>query len=64
VAKAREAGDILAWTYSIRGEGHVEEIAPGSNTWTSVAAGLESVFRTRDGSWTVYLPASAPPSAD
>ncbi len=33
VAKARAAGDILAWTYSISGDGHVEEIAPGSRTW-------------------------------
>jgi acetyl esterase/lipase len=57
VADARKAGDIKAWTYSIRGEGHVEEIAPGSNTWESVASGLESVIRSRDGSWTVYLPA-------
>jgi acetyl esterase/lipase len=58
VARARAAGDILAWTYTVRGEGHVEEIAPGSKTWASVAASLESVFRSRDGSWTVYLPAS------
>lgn len=58
VAKARKAGDILAWTYAIRGEGHVEEIAPGSKTWASVAASLESVFKSRDGSWTVFLPAA------
>jgi acetyl esterase/lipase len=58
VAAARKAGDIKAWTYSIRGDGHVEEIAPGSRTWESVAASLESVFASRDGSWTVYLPAA------
>lgn len=57
VSQARDAGDIRAWTYAIKGDGHVEEIAPGSKTWASVAAGLESVIRSRDGSWTVYLPA-------
>jgi acetyl esterase/lipase len=60
VAKARAAGDILAWTYAIPGDGHVEEIAPGSRTWSAVAASIESVFRSRDGSWTIYLPANAP----
>jgi acetyl esterase/lipase len=64
VAKARAAGDILAWTYAIRGEGHVEEIAPGSLTWASVAASVESVFKSRDGGWTVYLPAAPPATAD
>jgi acetyl esterase/lipase len=59
VAKARKAGDILAWTYAIPGDGHAEEIAPGSRAWSAVAASLESVFRSRDGSWTIYLPASA-----
>ncbi len=58
VAQARKAGDILAWTYAIHDEGHVEEIAPGSRTWASVAASLESVFKSRDGSWTVFLPAA------
>jgi acetyl esterase/lipase len=56
VAKARAAGDIRAWTYSIPGEGHVEEIAPGSVTWAAVTASLESVFASRDGSWTIFLP--------
>ena len=60
VVKARAAGDILAWSYAIPGEGHVEEIAPGSGTWSAVAASIESVFASRDGSWTLYLPAAAP----
>ncbi|THD64586.1 alpha/beta hydrolase [Phenylobacterium sp.] len=60
VVKARAAGDIRAWTYSIPGEGHVEEIAPGSTTWASVAMGVESVFASRDGSWTIFLPPKAP----
>jgi pimeloyl-ACP methyl ester carboxylesterase len=51
VAKAREAGDIRAWTYSIPGEGHVEEIAPGSKTWAAVTDGLQSVFHSKDGGW-------------
>jgi acetyl esterase/lipase len=59
VARARAAGDILAWSYAIPGDGHVEEIAPGSGTWSAVAASIESVFRSRDGSWTLYLPANA-----
>lgn len=57
VAKARRAGDILAWTYAIKGDGHVEEISPGSGTWSAVAASIESVFASRDHSWTLYLPA-------
>jgi acetyl esterase/lipase len=60
VAAARRAGDILAWSYAIPGDGHVEEIAPGSGTWSAVAASIESVFRSRDGSWTLYLPAKTP----
>lgn len=60
VAKARAAGDIRAWTYAIPGEGHVEEIAPGSTTWSSVAMGVESVFTSHDGSWTIFLPPQAP----
>lgn len=60
VAKARAAGDIRAWTYAIPGEGHVEEIAPGSTAWSSVAMGVESVFASHDGSWTIFLPPQAP----
>lgn len=54
-ATARVAGDIRAWTYAIPGEGHVEEIAPGSKTWAAVAAGVESVFRSRDHSWPIEM---------
>jgi acetyl esterase/lipase len=56
VAKARAAHDIRAWTYSIPGEGHVEEVSPGSATWSSVAMGVESIFASPDGSWTIFLP--------
>jgi acetyl esterase/lipase len=55
VAKARAAGDIRAWSYAIPGEGHVEEIAPGSRTWAAVTAGLDSVFHSRDGAWVLRL---------
>jgi len=51
VARARAAGDIRAWTYAIPGEGHVEEIAPGSKTWAAVTDGLQSVFHSKDGGW-------------
>ncbi|MFL5298187.1 MAG: alpha/beta hydrolase [Phenylobacterium sp.] len=61
VEKARAAGDIRAWTYAIPGEGHVEEIAPGSKTWAAVAAGVESVFRSRDHSWPVVMKTPTPP---
>ena len=55
VAKARAAGDLRAWTYAIPGEGHVEEIAPGSRAWAAVVQGLDSVFHSRDGSWALQL---------
>jgi acetyl esterase/lipase len=55
VEAARAAGDIKAWTYAIPGDGHVEEIAPGSKTWAQVTAGLLSVLRSRDGSWPVQM---------
>jgi acetyl esterase/lipase len=55
VAKARAAGDIRAWSYAIPGEGHVEEIAPGSRTWAAVTAGLGSVFHSPDGAWVLQL---------
>lgn len=55
VGQARAANDIRAWTYAIAGEGHVEEIAPGSRTWAAVAAGLDSVFHSPDGSWVLQL---------
>ncbi|HEY3947642.1 alpha/beta hydrolase [Phenylobacterium sp.] len=55
VAKARAKGDIRAWTYAIPGDGHVEEIAPGSRTWAAVVAGLQSVFHSRDGAWVLQL---------
>jgi len=55
VEAARAAGDIKAWTYAIPGEGHAEEIAPGSKTWSQVAAGVESVFKSRDHSWPVQM---------
>ena len=58
VAKARAAHDIRAWSYSIPGDGHVEEIAPGSRTWGAVTEGLESVFHSPDGSWVLQLEAS------
>jgi len=57
VDAARAAGDIKAWTYAIPGEGHVEEIAPGSKTWAAVTAGVESVFKSRDHSWPVQMKA-------
>jgi acetyl esterase/lipase len=55
VEAARAAGDIKAWTYAIPGDGHVEEIAPGSKTWAQVTAGLESVFKSRDHSWPLQM---------
>jgi acetyl esterase/lipase len=55
VAKARAAKDIRAWSYAVPGEGHVEEIAPGSRAWSAVAEGLESVFHSRDGAWVLQL---------
>jgi len=55
VAKARAAHDIRAWTYAIPGDGHVEEIAPGSRTWAAVTTGLQSVFTSRDGAWILQL---------
>lgn len=55
VAKARAAGDIRAWTYAIPGEGHVEEIAPGSRTWAAVTTGLASVFGSRDNAWVLQM---------
>ncbi len=57
VAKARAVHDIRAWTYSIPGDGHVEEIAPGSRTWAAVTEGLNSVFHSPDGSWLLELSA-------
>ena len=60
VAKARAAGDIRAWTYAIPGDGHVEEIAPGSRTWTAVTLGLESVFGSRDNAWVLRMNPSLP----
>jgi acetyl esterase/lipase len=58
VAKARAAHDIRAWSYAIPGEGHVEEIAPGSRAWAAVTQGLNSVFHSQDGSWVLQM---APP---
>jgi acetyl esterase/lipase len=58
VAKARAAKDIRAWSYAIPGEGHVEEIAPGSRAWSAVTEGLDSVFHSRDGAWVLQM---APP---
>jgi acetyl esterase/lipase len=55
VAKARAAHDIRAWTYAIPGDGHVEEIAPGSRTWAAVTMGLQSVFKSRDNAWVLQL---------
>ena len=55
VEAARAKGDIKAWTYAIPGEGHVEEIAPGSKTWTAVADGVESVFNSPDHSWPLRM---------
>ena len=49
VAKARAAHDIRAWSYAIPGEGHVEEISPGSHAWAAVTQGLDSVFHGKDG---------------
>jgi hypothetical protein len=60
VAKARAAGDIRAWSYSIPGDGHVEEISPGSRTWTAVEAGLDSVFHSRDRAWVLQLSTERP----
>ncbi len=57
VAKARAAHDIGPWTYAIPGDGHVEEIAPGSRTWSAGISGLESVFSSRDGAWVRRLTA-------
>jgi acetyl esterase/lipase len=58
VAKARAAKDIRAWSYAIPGEGHVEEIAPGSRAWSAVTQGLDSVFHSQDGAWVLQM---APP---
>ncbi len=55
VAKARARADIRAWSYSIPGDGHVEEIAPGSRTWAAVTAGLDSVFHSSDNAWVLQL---------
>ncbi|MGZ3377661.1 MAG: alpha/beta hydrolase family protein [Phenylobacterium sp.] len=55
VAKARAAHDIRAWSYSIPGEGHVEEIAPGSRAWAAVTLGLESVFHSKDEAWVLQM---------
>ncbi|HEX5262603.1 MAG TPA: hypothetical protein VFW13_03700, partial [Phenylobacterium sp.] len=55
VDRARQAGDIRAWSYAIPAEGHVEEIAPGSQTWAAVTLGLDSVFHSPDGSWLLQL---------
>lgn len=55
VAKARAKGDIRAWTYAIPGDGHVEEIAPGSRTWAAVTRGLQSVFGSPDNAWVLQL---------
>ncbi|MBS0361829.1 MAG: alpha/beta hydrolase [Proteobacteria bacterium] len=60
VAKARAAGDRRAWTYAIPGDGHVEEIAPGSRTWAAVTLGLESVVKSRDHAWVLQLNPSLP----
>ncbi len=43
VAKARAAGDFGARVAVIPGEGHVEEIAPGSHAWAVVSKGLDAV---------------------
>jgi acetyl esterase/lipase len=56
VAAARAAGDLKAWTYAVPGEGHVEEISPGSRTWASVTDGLGAVFNSRDGAWPTPRP--------
>jgi len=55
VAKARAKHDIRAWTYAIPGDGHVEEITPGSRTWGAVTLGLDSVFHSSDGGWLLEL---------
>jgi acetyl esterase/lipase len=55
VAKARAARDIRAWSYAVPGDGHVEEIAPGSRTWSAVTLGLDSVFHSSDGAWVLQL---------
>jgi acetyl esterase/lipase len=60
VARARAVRDIRTWSYAIPGDGHVEEIAPGSRTWGAVTAGLESVFHSPDGSWVLQLTAGLP----
>jgi len=60
VAKARATGDIRAWSYAIPGDGHVEEISPGSRTWTAVEAGLDSVFHSRDSAWVLQLSTERP----
>ena len=55
VAKARAAHDIRAWSFAIPGEGHVEEISPGSRAWAAVTVGLDSVFHSADGAWVLQL---------
>lgn len=60
VAKARAAGDLRAWTYSIPEEGHAEEIAPGTRAWSAVTEGLNSVFQSRDGGWALRMTPSLP----
>lgn len=60
IAKARAAHDTRAWSYAIRGEGHVEEIAPGSRTWAAVVEGLNSVFHSADRAWVLQLKQGPP----
>ena len=60
VAKARAAHDIRAWSFAIPGEGHVEEISPGSRAWAAVTLGLDSVFHSADGSWVLQIAPAFP----
>ena len=58
VAMARAVGDRRVWTYAIPGDGHAEEIAPGSRAWAAVTTGLDSVVKSRDHAWVLQI---APP---
>jgi len=38
----------------------VEEISPGSHTWSAVTRGLDSVFHSKDAAWVLQMTPSLP----
>jgi len=58
VAKAHAAGDTMAWTNVAAGQGHVEEIAPGSKAWESAVEVISLLIH--GGRWTLYPPLAEP----